>query len=88
MKKNILLLIVFGAFIITSCKNDDDGDSVDCSAVEETYFDAQAAYNLNSSSGNCNAYKAAIEAYKSGNCVKDADKDFVNNQLASLNCSS
>ncbi|MGB1269069.1 MAG: hypothetical protein ACPG45_04970 [Flavobacteriaceae bacterium] len=90
MKKVILSLIVCGALGVISCKSDDDGGtSVDCNPIEEVYFDAQAAYNLDATTENCNAYKTAIENYMSEGCVHPDDMDYVQNELDSLNnCAS
>lgn len=89
MKKNILLLMLFGALGVISCKSDDEGSSGRCNAVEEIYFDAQAAYNQDASTENCNAYKVAIENYMSEGCVHSDDEEYVQNELDSLNnCAS
>ncbi|MBT8232220.1 MAG: hypothetical protein HKO66_11265 [Saprospiraceae bacterium] len=63
-----LMVCMFAAFVIVSC-----GDDVDCteSVLEmkaiplvDALFNAESAYNSDSSEENCKTYKDALEEYK------------------------
>ncbi|MEX0997169.1 MAG: hypothetical protein WDZ45_08995 [Flavobacteriaceae bacterium] len=84
MKKLILSIATIAVFAFTSCSSDDDNGSKSC---EQLLVDIQAAleaYGENVNEANCNAYKAALQAYVNKNCAGSGQYATI---IAELDCS-
>lgn len=67
--KNLFLSIAVVAIIgFSSCSSDDDDGGKSCAQLTTEISDAAEAYVEDQSEANCNAYKAAIQAYINKDC--------------------
>lgn len=80
----ITLILVCGClFFFTSCERGEDEN--DCVALANEITTTGNAYAAELSVSNCNAYRAAIEAYIEG-CNNRADISSFQATLRDLNC--
>lgn len=71
------------SFALTSCKKDEE--KTDCGALANKASAAAQAYATDFSVANCNAYKAALQAYISG-CGEGTDLASFEASLDALVC--
>jgi len=72
MKKTLLFLgvialLVSGAFVVTSC--DEDDNPFNCTELALEYSSAASAYIVDDSDVNCATLKNAIEDYLDSDCA-------------------
>ena len=84
MKKLMLVALTVAAFGITSCGSDDDG-GVDCVSLATNVANAAETYGADQSVANCEAYKAALEAYANSGCEGSGD---VGALISALDCTT
>ncbi|WP_375562501.1 hypothetical protein ACE193_08120 [Bernardetia sp. OM2101] len=80
----IVTIVVFSS-TLTSCERDEDNNNDCISLANDITVTAQAYSSDPNSVANCNAYKAALEAYISG-CYSSADISSFQETLRDLDC--
>ncbi len=83
MKKLILSIAAVAVFAFTSCSSDDDGGK-SCEEIATDITAAAQAFGENQTEANCNAYKAALQAYVNKDCQGSSQYAAI---IADLNCS-
>ncbi len=67
----------------TACGSDDDG--ADCIALTNQVADAASNFIDDSSTANCNAYRAALQSFLDSGCSPDQEtEDSIRTQLTTL----
>ncbi len=72
-------------FALTSCERDENDVNTDCIELANNITTTGNAYASDLSVANCNAYKAALEAYISG-CNTTFDVSSFQETLKDLKC--
>lgn len=83
--KITLVVASFCLFTLTSCERDENGVNTDCIELANNVTTTGNAYASDLSVANCNAYRAALEAYISG-CNSRADLSSFQATLRGLTC--
>ena len=73
------------SFTLTSCEKDENKVNTECIELANNVTTTAQAYASDLSVGNCNAYKAALEAYISG-CNSRTDVSSFQATLRDLTC--
>ena len=81
---SLVAALVF-LFVLTSCERDENGVNTDCIELANNVTTTGNAYASDLSVANCNAYKAALEAYISG-CNTTVDVSSFQTTLKNLTC--
>lgn len=84
MKKLILSIATVAVFAFTSCSSDDDNGGKSCEQLVEDIQVAAEAFLEIQSEANCNAYKAALQAYVDKDCEGSSQFATI---IAELDCS-